>query len=201
MDFRRGFRSEGHEIARQIRRDLELEPHDPVSPWALAESLDIPVTRLSELGIAEAQYFLSVDSSAFSAVTVFERRKRMIVYNDAHDPGRQANDVAHEIGHGLLQHVPRPGLSFFGCRNWDPMEEAEATWLGAAILISEEAALFIVQSGMTLMEAAKRYGVSRQLVQMRLNLTAARKRVARMSKGSVRNAIAGARSDSKPRSA
>jgi predicted DNA-binding protein (UPF0251 family) len=167
VEFRRNFRTEGHEIARQVRRDLGLELHEPIDPWVLAKSLDIPVTKLSALGIAEARYFLSVDSSAFSAVTVFE-------------PGRQANDVSHELGHGLLLHVPRPGLSFFGCRNWDPMEEAEATWLGAAILISEEAALYIVESGMTVMEAAKRYGVSRQLVQMRINLTGARKRVARM---------------------
>jgi Zn-dependent peptidase ImmA (M78 family) len=180
VEFRRNFRTEGHEIARQVRRDLGLELHEPVDPWVLAKSLDIPVTKLSGLGIAEADFFLAVDTAAFSAVTVFERRKRMIVYNDAHDPGRQANDVSHELGHGLLLHIPRPGLSFFGCRNWDPMEEAEATWLGAAILISDEAAIYIVQSGMTVMEAATRYGVSRQLVQMRINLTGARNRVARM---------------------
>ena len=42
----------------------------------------------------------------FSGVTVFRGPRRTIVFNDAHAPGRQANDIGHELSHGLLLHTP-----------------------------------------------------------------------------------------------
>jgi hypothetical protein len=47
----------------------------------------------------------------------------------------------------------------------------------AALLVSDEAALHIVRSEMPTADAAKLYGVSEQLVRMRVNVTGARRRV------------------------
>ena len=59
------------------------------------------------------------------------------------------------------------------------MLEEEAEWLSGALLISDEAALHIVRSGMVDDEAKTLYGVSRKMLQFRLNVTGARIRVAR----------------------
>jgi Zn-dependent peptidase ImmA (M78 family) len=138
------------------------------------------VHKLSNLPTEVAHYFLDVEASAFSAVTVFRGNRRVIVHNDAHSPGRQASDVSHELGHGLLLHRPAPALSVVGCRDWDLALEEEADWLGAALLISDEAAMHIAQSSMSNRYAAVAYGVSLELVTWRMNMTAARKRAARM---------------------
>jgi Zn-dependent peptidase ImmA (M78 family) len=101
------------------------------------------------------------------------------VHNDAHTIGRQANNVAHEISHGLLQHPPTPALDDRGCRNWNKDVEDEAAWLGAALLVSEEAALAVVRQRLPIDEAADQYGVSPELMTMRINVTGARARVQR----------------------
>lgn len=177
---RRGFKTEANGIAREIRLELGLKVVDPLDPRVLAGHLEIPLVRLSELrkdAPAAVQHFLSLDTAAFSAVTVFRGPARLIVYNDGHTDGRQASNLAHELSHALLLHPPTPALDHRGCRNWDPEVEEEASWLAGALLISEEAAIAIARAGMSLDDAAERYGVSRPMVQFRLNVTGARKRV------------------------
>ena len=102
-----------------------------------------------------------------------------MVHNDAHSPGRQASDLSHELSHGLLLHPPAPAFDAGGCRNWDPVLEGEAQYLAGALLITEEAALQIARSGLSLDAAAVRFGVSSAMVQYRINVTGARQRVSR----------------------
>ncbi len=117
--------------------------------------------------------------SEFYAATVFRGVSRTIVFNDAHHPLRQTSDIAHELAHGILAHPPTPPISEFGCRNFDAQLEAEANWLGPALLVSREAALLIARQGLSLDKASKRYGVSKPVVRMRLNVTGARRIVER----------------------
>lgn len=177
-----GFRAHANRVAAEVREELELEPLDPLNPFALAEQLAIPVVPLSSLAkvTPDAVHYLSkVDTGAFSAVTLFDGPRRRIVYNDAHSRGRQHSDISHECAHGLLLHPPRPVFDGSGCRNWDDDEEDEANFLGAALLITEEAALHIVRREVDFSQAAHLYGVSRQLLRWRINATGAVKRVAR----------------------
>ncbi|GLY99658.1 ImmA/IrrE family metallo-endopeptidase [Actinoplanes sp. NBRC 103695] len=182
MGFRRGFKTEANDIARDVRAELRLRTTDPLNPWNLAECLDIPIIALSDFGTdapTAVSHFSQTDTSAFSAVTVFRGTRRTVVHNDAHTIGRQANNVAHEISHGLLQHPPTPALDDRGCRNWNKDVEDEAAWLGAALLVSEEAALAVVRQRLPIDEAADQYGVSPELMTMRINVTGARARVQR----------------------
>jgi hypothetical protein len=61
MALRRGFKTESNERAREFRVELGLAPHAPLSPWALASHLGIPLMRLSELASIES-----------AAVTLFD---------------------------------------------------------------------------------------------------------------------------------
>src|SRR4051812_30094796 len=110
----RGFKSHANSIVREIRSEMGLSAMAPLDPWALAEHLDIPVMTLSCMSDAvpnAVRHFSIINSAEFSAMTVFDGLRRVIVYNDAHSDGRQASDIAHELSHGLLLHPPRPALS------------------------------------------------------------------------------------------
>lgn len=178
---RRGFKTEANELVSSVRADLGLDAYAVFDVWHLAELLGIPIVALSIYRDAcpeAVRHFLSGDTGAFSAVTVFCGRRRLIVHNDGHARTRQANDLAHELAHALLQHPPHAAMDDRGCRVWPAELEQEANWLGAALLVPESVALFVAQQGLSVAESARQYGVSQQLMRFRLNVTAARRRAA-----------------------
>jgi Zn-dependent peptidase ImmA (M78 family) len=182
MTLRRGFKAEANEHARELRAELGLTPHAPLSPWKLAAHLGIPVVRLSELASIEpaaVHYLTRSAPDVFSAATLFSGYRRLIVYNDAHHPRRQAADLAHELSHGLLGHPPTPILNEFGCRQFNRVHEEEANWLGPALLVSEEAALYIVEQRLTVDAAVREYAASRDVITMRIGVTGAERRLQR----------------------
>jgi len=143
---RRGFKTEANKLAREIRQELRLKLADPLDPRALARDLDIPLVPLSVLkkdAPDVVRHFSRQERGAFSAMTMFYRTRRVILYNDSHSPGRQASDIAHELSHALLQHPPEIAIDHRGRRNWNQDLEDEATWLAGALLISDEAAIEI----------------------------------------------------------
>jgi Zn-dependent peptidase ImmA (M78 family) len=180
MALRRGFKTEANELAADIRRELQLRVLDRLDPLSLAAHLEIPVVPLSELPDAPSvAHLLYVEPKAFSAVTVFAGRKRVIVYNNQHSTGRQASSVTHEAAHGLLLHEPKPAVDHRGCRLWDQDVEDEADWLAGVLLVPEDAALAVARGSMPEPAAAVHFGVSEQMLTYRLNITGARLRVQR----------------------
>jgi Zn-dependent peptidase ImmA (M78 family) len=127
-----------------------------------------------------SRHFSVINPYEFSAVTVFSGTRRIVVYNDSHSKGRQSSDITHEVSHGLLLHSPKPALDANGCRNWDEDCEDEANWLGGVLLVPDEAALNIARLDMVVEEAADFYRVSKQMIEWRLRMTAARKRLQRL---------------------
>lgn len=181
MALRHGFKAEANAWSRDLRGELGLSAESPICTRRLCAHLELPLLDLSEVEAnpADLGYFLTGDGRrTFSAVTLRVDGERWIIHNDAHDEGRQAANIAHEIAHALLGH---PIPVFFGEPGPLPhneVHEEEAKWLGPALLISDEAALFIASSGMSVSQAAIFYGASEQVVQMRINVCGARKRVA-----------------------
>ncbi len=183
MALRRRFKGEADEIALSIRKELGLVASAPLSPWVVAEHLDIPVVGMSSLSneaSSPVAHFSGRSQSDFSGATVFDGLSRMIVHNDSHSPGRQANDLSHEVSHALLLHQPGPALDGLGCRFWDGTIEEEAAHLGGVLLVPQEAALSIfARRELTTQTAALEYGVSQSLITYRMRITGARVRVAR----------------------
>ena len=159
-----------------------MAPAAPLDVWQLAEHLEIPIVQLSRLRESAplaAELFLNDGQGMFSGVTVFRGNERTIVFNDAHVPGRQASDIGHELGHGLLLHPPEPAVDGRGCRYWNRDVEDEANWLSGALLVPEEAALAVIRRGWSLAVATGHYGVTQSLMKFRINVTGAIKRVGR----------------------
>lgn len=182
---RRGFKTEATALARDVRAELGLSAVDRLDPIRLADHLAIPVVALSTIeedAPAAVDYFLRIDGSCFSGLTVFAGAHRLIVFNDGHAPTRQVSDITHELAHGLLLHPPLPALDHRGFRYHDPEREDEASFLAGALLVTEEAAIRTVQQGNGLAEASARLGVSDDMLRWRINITGAQKRVARSAR-------------------
>ncbi len=182
MKLRRGFKAEAEALVKEVRAELGLTKLDPLDPHRLACHLAIPVITLSDLpdNLDGAGYFRSIEREAFSALTVFDRHRRMIVHNDSHSPARQNSNLAHELAHGLLLHEPAPALKrLTGCRNWNDTNEAEAAWLGGVLLVTDEMALAVARGRFTRQQALERFGISEDMLRWRLAVTGANKRAAR----------------------
>jgi Zn-dependent peptidase ImmA (M78 family) len=181
MGYRHGFKTEANAIADETRRELGLGALDPLDPLALAAHLDVPVLALSELAAdaPDVLYLLNVEPKSFSATTVFDGARRLIVHNDGHALARRNSNITHEISHALLLHEPKPALDHRGCRYWDQGAEDEANWLAGALLVPADAALAVARGWRSEQEAMEHFGVSEQMLEWRLNATGARKRVQR----------------------
>jgi hypothetical protein len=97
-------------------------------------------------------------------------------------PAARPATSPHEAAHALLNHAPAPAFDPVGCRHLDRDQEDEARFLGAALLLTEEAAIDVVRRGVPEHEAAARYGITPKLLRYRINVTGARNRVARASR-------------------
>jgi Zn-dependent peptidase ImmA (M78 family) len=174
--YRRGFKTEANSYAKEFRQELQIKPHEPLCPWKLAQHLGIPVRPLSSYKdtISEAvNHCMTTEPDFFSAITICENYKRLIIHNDAHHPYRQAANIAHELSHGILGHMPGAVFDQYQNRHFNEEQEDEANWLGPALLVSKEAALHIVKQKMDVAHASKVYGVSKNLLQMRINVSGA----------------------------
>jgi Zn-dependent peptidase ImmA (M78 family) len=178
-----GFKSEAERLAARVRREAGFTTEEPLDPWNLARSLGFHVATLDELndpaGEAAREYFRRVAPEDFSAMTMASSTTTLIMLNSAHSRERQASSLAHELSHRLLKHPLQPAFAASGCRTCDSRQEDEASWLGGVLLVPRDAALLLVREGISVDIAAERFGVSVQLMRMRLNASGARAQVER----------------------
>ncbi len=170
MGFRRGFKADANRIALRIRDRMGLSHTDPIDPFEICTQYDIRVIRLSD--IDPHSPFLGDVSSAFSAVTVPCGHETAIVHNDTHHPYRRRSNICHELAHCFLGHECIPPLTEDGERTRDGGIEAEANFLAGALLITNEAALHIVSTGL-MPTAQNLYGVSKPMLTYRLRVSGA----------------------------
>jgi Zn-dependent peptidase ImmA (M78 family) len=181
---RRGFKAEAERFALSLRTELGLQVTDLLDPHTLAAHLEVPVIPLTELRLNGASNqsvsHLMRRGSGFSALTVCEGTRRLIVYNPQHPSTRRANSVVHEVGHIVLEHPPAPALGNGGCRYWDAELEAEADWQAGALLVPRDGAFAWLRNGGTIADGAENFGVSRALFRWRVNHTGVALQLARM---------------------
>jgi IrrE N-terminal-like domain len=173
MSLRRGFKAEANRISLRLRRDLGLAPHAPIDLVAVAKPLGAHVVALSTFAKElpnEVHHLTRAEPGAFSAATVpLPNGQRVIIINDSHKPGRRNSNLAHEIAHLALGHEFTLPIDTTGCRLIDRDVEDEANWLGPNILISNEAAMYIVRQAMDETAACQIYGVTSAVLRMRIN--------------------------------
>jgi Zn-dependent peptidase ImmA (M78 family) len=178
----RGFKAKANRVAVDIRTDLGLRAHDPLDPLTVCNHFEIVVIPLTKYG-QEVTHFKRIERGAFSAVTVPCGLQRAIVHNDTHSPDRQRSNIMHELAHAFLGHPPCSAFSCDGERHYDSGVEAEAAFLGGALLITNEAAWHIVRVQLRGM-ARQMYGVSQSMLDYRLRISGALTRAGRLRRAS-----------------
>jgi Zn-dependent peptidase ImmA (M78 family) len=173
----RGFKSWCEKVALQQRRDLLLRPTDPLDPLALAKHLDVIVWTADEVpGVSHQalRVLTEEDSDSWSAVTLCTGTKDVIIVNPEHRDGRRASDIMHELAHLIIGHesarvdVTDDGLLILN--TFSQKQEDEAKWLSGCLLLPRPALLTIRRQRLEENAAAKRYGVSVQMLTFRMRM-------------------------------
>lgn len=183
VQLRRGFKAEAEAYSIDFRGELTLRPTAPLDMFRLAQHLEIPTIKLSELrgDMVPANYELLAASfdSPLSALTMYAGRRRLIVFNDSNAPTRQQSDLGHELAHAILDHPPTELTNASGGRHYNEELEAEANCLSSVLLVPRPAAIYLAKAGIKLDVAAAQYNISVAMMRMRLNQSGALKIVAR----------------------
>lgn len=186
--FERGFKSRCERLAAAKRADLGLSASDPLCPFQLASLMGIKVwfpEQIPGLDDAALRVLLRNDNktpSCWSAVTIVEGKRILMILNSSHSKGRQGSDLMHELSHRILDHAPQeadisPG-GIMLLKDYDKQQEGEADWLSGSLLLPREALVWIHHQAMDEEEAAKMYGVSLAMLRYRMNITAVKRRTA-----------------------
>ena len=173
-----GFKAKANRIAIGIRHQLRLAEYAPIDVRELAARLDlqiIPLSAFKEWCPEQVSQLNKRDGGQFSAALVYlGKGQRIIIVNDNHSLARQNSDIAHEIGHVLLAHPLGDLSSMMDCRDSHQDLEDEASHLAGHLLIPNEAAKHIININLENNLAQASYGVSRQMLNWRLNTSGAR---------------------------
>ena len=176
-ELRRGFKACCERAAAGYRRELGLRPEEALDPLHLARLLNVLVITpdaLSGLSASAAQHLCVTDADSWSAVTLIEDGKKLVILNPSHSTTRKNSDLAHELSHIILEH--KPTQVFLGLndalliREFDRVQEAEAECFSSVLLIPRDALLVLVPINDDDV-AARQLGVSIQMFRMRRNVS------------------------------
>jgi Zn-dependent peptidase ImmA (M78 family) len=163
-----------------VRAKAGFDLYEPLDCFAVANALDIFVYRLSEYGPFDAvSHLLDVEPDVFSAATVRSGDDTAIVVNDAHSRARVSSNLAHELGHVVLEHQDAPPLNDHGCREHHADVEAEADYFASVLLVPDRAVMRAARAGLSVAESAAQLGVSQPMMQWRWNDAGAKRRLQR----------------------
>lgn len=187
--FNRGFKSWCEQVALQQRRALGVRPVDPLSPEHLAARLNIQVRTPGDVPDLDpdcVRTLVHEDPDSWSAVTISEDSRSVIILNSAHSKGRTASDLMHELAHILVGHKPaRVDVAEDGSlllHLYDKKQEDEATWLAGCLLLPRVALVEILASRIERQVAARRYGVSMDMLTYRIGVTGVEYQLGRRSR-------------------
>jgi Zn-dependent peptidase ImmA (M78 family) len=171
----RGFKTWCETIASDRRQGLGVVATAPLPIRRLAAQMNIRVwypkdiPQISQLLLRAIQ---RIEEGAWSAATLVHRGKHLVILNDKHPLGRQNNDLAHEVSHVICGHEPSQtqvlANNLMVVTEYDGDQEEEADLLAATLLLPRVALLAIMEAALSLDVAAERYGVSEELLKMRL---------------------------------
>jgi Zn-dependent peptidase ImmA (M78 family) len=175
--FARGFKTYCEDLAALVRSNLQLPAVAPLPPERLAASLRVTLWTPEDVpGLSPEvrDRLLNQHAGSWSAFSLADGNRWLILYNSSHSQARTASNVMHELAHILLEH--RPGkmvitTSGMALRSFDRTQEDQAGWLSGCLLLPRAALLHIVKTRMTAGSAREEYLVSNELLRFRMNAT------------------------------
>ena len=184
---RRGFKSWCERCSVEYRETLGIPLAGALDPRKLAALLRVHVLvpeELPALAPSSLKQLTETDVGSWSAVTISQSGRMLIILNSGHSIVRQKSSLAHELAHIILNHtttqVQLSREGFLIRTTFDKEQEQEAEWLSGCLLVPREGLLQVcrraTQSPYTL---AQHFAVSRDLINWRLRMTGVQNQVRR----------------------
>lgn len=182
----RGFKTKAEKTALALRRELGVQPSDPLCGFALAAHMKISVYKATDFfpegTNLEPLIGVPDQDKGWSALTLkAQSDNTIIIHNHLHSGARQQSNLMHELAHAICEHKKPErykdiSLPFF-MRDYDPQQEEEAIYLGSTLQITRDGLLWALRNGMEITEIAKHYNASTAMVQLRINSTGVKKQL------------------------
>jgi len=183
---RRGFKTESERNATQLRKELGVQPKEPLRARTLARHMQIPIVLPTHIhGLTQEDFteLCGRGSSSWSAVTIVTPKKTFIILNPSHAEVRQESNIMHELAHLICEHQPSEivqlrGFNFL-IRTCNKPQEEEADWVCGCLKLPRDGILWAVRGGKTHEEIAEHFVASIDLVRFRINKTGVETQVRR----------------------
>lgn len=159
---------------------MELSILDPLECFDLCNLLGLEIIsfrNLIEKHVTAKPLLQAIYDSGkgrtISAITVCRYGSSIILYNETHADTRIKNTVVHEVAHHFLGHKPMSSIkgNQLFTRGDSLEEDEEANHFSSCLLIPRAGILQLMKKGADIEAVAEHYGVSRELAQMRYNLS------------------------------
>jgi hypothetical protein len=167
-------------IALKIREFAGVAIDQILNPWELAPYVKLKVVNIRDIqGLSEdaRKQLLRMDGKGWSggASRPLPNGWRLVFLNPTHGKERQAATLMEECCHVILGHSPTrlrteqagENINF---RNFDDNQEEVAYAVGAAALVPFFALKHAVKTGLSSNKIARRFAVSRELVEYRIKV-------------------------------
>jgi len=176
--FKWGFKTWAEKIAIEYRSKLQLNPHDPLCSFVLAEHLEIEVFHPGDIsGMNSSSHALN--NGTWSALTMKDdQKKNIIIHNPNHSEARQQSDVMHEIAHVICNHtldVEENRNGFPLLRQYNQDHEMEAFWLGSCLQLPRSCLVHAIGHKMSVKKISEYYVASESMVNFRIGITGVKK--------------------------
>lgn len=183
--FYHGFKQDAERITLQYRQLLKLESHAPLPAKLLAKYVGVDLKTPSDIpGLREdaLQDLYGEGSDSWSGITLPTKYNGVVViFNPKESKARRESTLMHEMSHIILNHKP----SVIGStkavsiplRNYDPIQENEASWLGSCLQLPRDMLLWCCKNKMDREEIARYANASIKMTQFRLNVSGVTKQV------------------------
>lgn len=175
---RRGFKAQSERRAVELRRTLGISDVGPLSAEHLAGHLCVTIWSAADVpGLPDEDklHLFGIGRNEWAAFVLFVNNKHVIVYNQTQSHQRINSVLMHEMAHIILGHelceatTTEDGHLLAG--KYDAVQEAEADWLGATLLLPRPALLWMHTRDMSDDKAASHFGVSAEMLTWRVRMT------------------------------
>jgi hypothetical protein len=167
-------------IALKIREFAGVAIDQNLNPWELAPYCKLQVVNIRDVqGLSESarKQLLRMDGKGWSggASRPLPNGWRLVFLNPTHGKERQAATLMEEICHVILGHSPtsirtEASEEHIKFRDFNENQEEVAYAVGAAALVPFFALKLAVQTGLPANQIARRFAVSRELVEYRIKV-------------------------------
>lgn len=180
---RRGFKAEAERKSESIRKELGISKFGALCGFDLAKHLDILVCGMTELLSPEQVKKINdpAKKEKFSAL-LFKNvdNDPVIIHNDLDSKYRQQSNLMHELahficGHEVPEHVKNINISA-DLRYYNDVHEAEATYLGGCLQITQAGLLWKRKTNASETEISSFYSASVDMVKYRMRILGLDKR-------------------------